>query len=432
MNEMIESMLNNKKGIPSGIYSVCCAHPLVIEAALLQGLADDSPVLIEATANQVNQFGGYTNMLPADFVSFVHDIAVKVNYPTDRIILGGDHLGPTCWTKEPAAEAMEKSKKLIETYVAAGFKKIHLDTSMQCADDTLPLSDETVAKRAAMLCQVAEQTAIRQFGKSDIIYIVGTEVPPPGGAKEEIDTLEVTPVENVNETLSVHAKIFAEQGLHDAWSRVIGLVVQPGVEFDNFTVFEYDSSKAQALKNFAANTAGLVFEAHSTDYQPAEAYKALVRDHFAILKVGPQLTFALREALFALSFIEQELVAPDAQSHLREVCEQVMLNEKGGWESFYPQDQQNLAVYRRYSFSDRIRYYWNNEQIQTAVTKLFANLSAIDMPLPLISQFMPSQYDAVIAKKLDNAPKALVLNKVMQVTQLYADACYFQTKQRVK
>ncbi|MFL1089387.1 class II D-tagatose-bisphosphate aldolase non-catalytic subunit, partial [Acinetobacter baumannii] len=92
-------------------------------------------VLIEATSNQVNQFGGYTGMQPADFRDFVYNIARTVGFPAERIILGGDHLGPNCWQDEPAAVAMEKSIDLIKAYVAAGFSKIHLDASMSCADD---------------------------------------------------------------------------------------------------------------------------------------------------------------------------------------------------------------------------------------------------------------------------------------------------------
>ena len=62
-------------GTRVGITSVCTAHPLAIEAALLQGMADGSPVLIEATCNQVNQDGGYTGMTPAGFRDVVMGIA---------------------------------------------------------------------------------------------------------------------------------------------------------------------------------------------------------------------------------------------------------------------------------------------------------------------------------------------------------------------
>ena len=51
-----------------------------------------------------------------------------------------------------------------------------------------------------------------------------------------------------------------------------------------------------------------VYEAHSTDYQRKETLRQMVKDHFVILKVGPALTFAMREALFSLDFIEKELL----------------------------------------------------------------------------------------------------------------------------
>ena len=73
-----------------GIASICSAHPLVIEAALRRCKAEDAPVLIEATCNQVNQEGCYTGMTPADFRRFVEEIAARVRFPLERVILGGD------------------------------------------------------------------------------------------------------------------------------------------------------------------------------------------------------------------------------------------------------------------------------------------------------------------------------------------------------
>ncbi len=72
-------------GTPFGITPVCSAHPLVIDGA---------PALIEATCNQVNQEGGYTGMTPAAFRDFVFAIADRVGFARDRVLLGGDHLGP--------------------------------------------------------------------------------------------------------------------------------------------------------------------------------------------------------------------------------------------------------------------------------------------------------------------------------------------------
>ncbi|KGJ88682.1 D-tagatose-bisphosphate aldolase, class II, non-catalytic subunit [Thalassotalea sp. ND16A] len=426
MKEIIDVLKANRNGENCGIYAICSAHPLVIEASIEQALADDSPILIEATANQVNQFGGYTGMLPADFLEFIGKIADSKGYPRERIIPGGDHLGPVCWVDEPAESAMAKAEELIRTYVAAGFKKIHLDTSMGCADDPQCLPDEVVAERAALLCAVAEKTAIDTFGKSDLVYVVGTEVPPPGGAAEEIEELELTPVSRVKQTLALHQDAFAKLGLEDAWQRVIALVVQPGVEFDHTSIIDYESEKAQALKACVTTLPNIVYEAHSSDYQNDEAYVALIKDHFGILKVGPQLTLAMREAIFALSYIEDELIPVEQRSCLREVCEQEMLEVPKNWQRFYPVPASKGTLYRRYSYSDRIRYYWCQPRIQEAVDCLFDNLTNSGIPLPLISQFLPEQYRAIRNNDLTVTPEELVKAKIKQVTESYAQACWKQ------
>jgi len=426
MKSIVNIIQENLSGNRSGVYAVCCAQPLVIEAAIIQAKQDNSPLLVEATANQVNQFGGYTGMHPEDFINFIHAIANRLDFPIEHIILGGDHLGPVCWVDELAVSAMEKSKDLIAAYVEAGFKKIHLDCSMGCTDDPEVLSDEIVAKRAAELCQVAEETAQRLFGISDIVYVVGTEVPPPGGATEELDGLELTSPNEVKATVEIHKQEFYKRGLTEAWQRVVGLVVQPGVEFDHTSIIDYDSNKAQTLSECIHQYEGIAFEAHSTDYQNAQAYEQLVADHFAILKVGPQLTYAMREALFALSYIEEILVAKEQQSFLRDICEAQMLEAPKNWQRFYQVPASKELLYRRYSYSDRIRYYWNDERVNKAVDVLLTNLSAQPIPMPLISQFMPEQYQAVRQGKLSAEPKQLVLNKIMQVTAVYAEACYKQ------
>jgi len=426
MKSIVNIIQGNLSGNKTGVYAVCCAQPLVIEAAIAQAKKDNSPLLVEATANQVNQFGGYTGMYPKDFIKFIQTIAKSLDFPFEDIIFGGDHLGPVCWVDEPAASAMEKSKDLIAAYVEAGFKKIHLDCSMGCADDPEVLDDKIVAKRAAQLCQVAEQTAIKAFGVSELVYVVGTEVPPPGGASEEIEGLELTSPSEVKATVEIHKQEFQQQGLTDAWRRVIGLVVQPGVEFDHTSIIDYDSSKAKTLSECIHQYDGIAFEAHSTDYQNAPAYQQLVSDHFAILKVGPQLTYAMREALFALSYIEEILVAKEQQSFLRDICEAQMLEEPKNWQRFYQVPASHGLLYRRYSYSDRIRYYWNDERVNKAVDVLLENLSAQPIPMPLISQFMPEQYQAIRQGQLIAEPKQLVLNKIMQVTAVYAEACYKQ------
>ena len=168
----------------------------------------------------------------------------------------------------------------------------------------------------------------------------------------------------------------------------------------------------------------LVFEAHSTDYQRPGQLRELVEDRWAILKVGPALTFAMREALFALDMIEAELVPGPSRSNLIEVVERRMLAEPSYWEGYYGNDgpiAQRTA--RRYSYSDRLRYYWSDPEIEAARNTLLANLGRTGIPLPLISQFLPYQYDRIRAGRLEAHAQALVVDRVRDALRPYALAC---------
>ena len=422
LDELLQIFEQNRRGGGGGIYSVCASHPLVLEAAMLQAKSDGAVALIESTANQVNQFGGYTGMVAADFPAYVKRIADRVGLGHDRIVLGGDHLGPLCWTDESANEAMSKAQDLVASYVRAGFQKIHLDTSMACADDSEPLTDEVVAGRAARLCKAAEDAASASVVANKPVYVVGTEVPIPGGATEELDELCVTSTDGVRRTVSTHHRAFIHAGLENAWHRVVALVVQPGVEFNHTSIHAYKTDDAKDLSSEVLNFPGMVYEAHSTDYQPDDVYRQLVRDHFAILKVGPQLTFALREALFALCAIENEIV-DRGSSDLMGVCERVMQDEPEHWIKHYPQTEPQGRVYRRYSYSDRIRYYWTHPDIDGEVQTMMRNLQETNIPLPLLSQHMPSEYEAVRAGSIPPEPRDLIVHHIMAVTARYSEAC---------
>ena len=417
---VLETVRRHKSGEPVGLYSVCSAHPLVLEAAVLQALDDAGYLLVEATSNQVDQFGGYTGMTPADFRGLVLGIAGRHGLPEERVVLGGDHLGPNRWRKLPAEEAMGYAEGLVEAYVAAGFTKIHLDCSMPCADDPTPLSDDVVAGRAVRLARVAEEAA---SGAAGPLYVVGTEVPVPGGAHETLAELTPTAAGAALTTLERHREAFAGAGLEDAWARVIALVVQPGVEFDHLRVIDYGRAATGDLGRVLDDHPRLVFEAHSTDNQTPANLKALVEDHWAVLKVGPGLTFALREALFALAAIEDELVVGGERSDLLAVVERRMLAEPGQWEGYYTGDQREQRIMRLYSYSDRIRYYWPDPGIQAAQSRLLSNLSGLDIPLPLLSQHLPDQYARVRRGELPVEPKALVIDRVRDVLRAYSLAC---------
>ncbi len=421
---LAQMVARHKAGERIGVYSVCSAHPLVIEAAMRQALADDTSVLIEATSNQVDQFGGYTGMRPAEFRDFCLRIADATGFPRERVVLGGDHLGPNRWQDQSPEDAMRLAEDLVEAYVAAGYEKIHLDCSMSCAGDPVPLPDAVVAERATRLLAVAERTAAQRPGGSERLrYVIGTEVPVPGGAHEEIEALTPTSPEAARATLDAHRAAFAAAGLVDVWPRIMALVVQPGVEFDHLKVVDYRPERTGALSAVLDAEPTLLFEAHSTDYQRPEGFVALVENHWAVLKVGPGLTFALREAVFALERIEAELVPADRASHFVDVVEEQMLADPKYWRNYYlgSDDEQRLA--RRYSYSDRMRYYWPDERVQEALLRLLENLAATSIPLPLISQFMPRQYDRVRDGVLSPTPHELVIDHVRDALRPYAVAC---------
>ena len=410
-------------GLKGGIASISSAHPLVIEAAFLQAKADCTPVLIEATCNQVNQDGGYTGMTPADFRRFVEGIAQKVDFDTKQLILGGDHLGPNPWRHLPADEAIGQAEIMIAAYVQAGFTKLHLDTSMGCAGERAALPDDVTATRAARLAQVAEAAATNS-GFDAPVYVIGTEVPIPGGAMEALDHLQVTTPQAALQTVEVHRKAFSNLGLEAAFARVIGLVVQPGVEFGNENVIFYDRSAAKGLSAIRTQIPQLVFEAHSTDYQPFAALRTLVDDGFAILKVGPGLTFALREAIYGLDRIASFLSDVPHCETLQNGMEQLMLRDPQNWEKYYHGTEANLRLQRHFSYSDRIRYYWPHVDAKAAVNALMARLPDKPISETLISQYIGARYPDVAEGRLVATPHNILIAHVQAVIETYARACH--------
>ncbi len=431
---MPDSPLSNivaaqKQGKATGISSICSAHPYVIEAAFRRALNSNELVLIESTCNQVNQYGGYTGLTPPQFVAYVLEIAAKCHFPRNKFIIGGDHLGPNPWQNEAATQAMDKSRVLIQDYIRAGYQKIHLDASMKCADDDphRPLDKRISAQRAAELAMVAENS-FRQLDSHTTAprYIIGTEVPIPGGAQEHEELMVITPPADVEETIEITKQAFFERGLETAWERVIAVVVQPGVEFGDANLFEYQSEQAQALSQFIRQHERLVYEAHSTDYQTASALKRMVEDHFAILKVGPALTFAFREAVFGLSLLEEEMFAAHKNiklSQLRHALEEAMLKQPLYWQKYYPGSPQEQRLARKYSFSDRSRYYWPVAEVQTSLKRLIQNLQTQPLPYTLLSQYLPLQYQRIRNGIIANTPQAIMLDKIASVLSDYAFAC---------
>ncbi len=110
-------------------------------------------------------------------------------------------------------------------------------------------------------------------------------------------------------------------------------------------------------------------------------------------------------------------------SLLREVLETVMNENPVYWKKYYSGNKQDLQLKRKFSLSDRSRYYWPEKRLQEAVSALIENLSTITIPATLISQYLPGSFDAVLAGSLDASPQALLKHKIRNVLGKYSRAC---------
>ena len=406
-----------------GQVAVCSAHPRVLAAAAARAKDDGVLLLVEATASQVNLSGGYTGMTPADFAGHMTRLTADYGLAPEQILLGADHLGPHPWRHLPAREAMAHAEALARTFVAAGFQKLHLDTGRGCADDPrdrLPV--KTAAQRAACLCRAAE-CAARDFRRLPPFYVIGTEVPAPGGALGQNGVVTVTGPQDMRDELAAYKEAFSRAGVDQAWERIIAVVVQPGVDFDNHQAVAYNPQAAAALSAFHDELPkAMTFEIHAADYQTPSALKQMVRDHFALIKIGPCLTFALREALFALAHIENELPGLAHRSDLMAVMERLMQAHPEHGNAHYHGTGQERLYLRRYGLRDRIRYYWSRAEARQACELLMNNLHR-PIPHPLLRQFLPDLAGAIAGGNLPPTPEAILQARIQSALHPYVEAC---------
>ncbi|SNT76091.1 class II D-tagatose-bisphosphate aldolase, non-catalytic subunit [Paracoccus seriniphilus] len=410
MSLVHDLIARNRAGEAIGLPCFCTANEHVLRAVLAYAKKTGLPTVIEATCNQVNQNGGYTGMTASDFMSWLNGMAAEIGVPTSQLILGGDHLGPNPWRSEPVDIAMEKARELVKSYVQAGFRKIHLDASMACGGEPNP-SFEQIAERAADLCAVAEAHAP---DPSKLIYIIGTEVPIPGGETEEPDALDVTSVDRFHDTISTHRAAFMARGLDAAWERIVSVVTQPGVDFGHSSIYPFVPEKARPLSAAILTENGLTFEAHSTDYQSTQALAELVKAHFFFLKVGPELTFRFRQAVWALASIEDQLDV-DQPSRIRDIIDEQMTANPGYWQDYYGGSEAELRLLKTHSYSDRIRYYWADERVSAALDRLIKTLETAPAPETVISQaFMGLEFG-----EIPRSPQELIETHVQRCVQRY-------------
>ena len=411
----------NRGGEQIGLYSVCSANELVLRFTIHHAVTHDYPLIIESTANQVNQSGGYTGLRPHEFMAWLLKIAHEEKMPVENLVTGGDHLGPILWQHESEVSAMEKALEMVRSYVLAGFRKIHLDTSMKLADDPPgPLDPGVCARRGAILAKAVYEVFSTMTDQSKRpLLVIGSEVPIPGGSREHEKTVNPTEAADFLDQVSIFKDEFRKAGLD--FSDVIAFVVQAGVEFGDDFVCHYDPERAAALTGALKKVPGLVFEGHSTDYQNPEALSEMVRDGVAILKVGPALTFALREGLFLLEAVEEILTPAAYRSNLKKMLLEEMNKTRHHWEKHYSGSIEEVEYQKLYSYSDRCRYYLPEKKVRGSMELLIKNISTV--PPALLSQFFPAQYRRYMAGKLDNDPLSLLCDRIWDICANYAAAC---------
>ena len=104
------------------------------------------------------------------------------------------------------------------------------------------------------------------------------------------------------------------------------------------------------------------------------------------------------------------------------VALRVMRGNPKYWRSYYT-DAAHETFDLQYSLSDRIRYYWSVPEVQQACGRLLHSLAETELPLTLLSQYLPGQYAAIREGRLANDVRAILLEGVAQVLRQYAQAC---------
>ena len=416
MSEILRHIVSqNRNGHAVAIPSVCSAHPDVISASLGLAAKQERAIVIEATSNQVNQEGGYTGMRPRDFVEMVHELADTAGLPRNQIIFGGDHLGPQAWRHLTADEAMQNAHVMVAEYVSAGFTKIHLDCSEGCQGEAAALPDEITAKRSAELAATCLDAAANA---NSLTFVIGTEVPPPGGARaDEQGDIPATTEQSAAATLQAHEAAFEAANIGHAFGQVVGLVVQPGVEFSPLSVHPYPKNRKLPFRKVLESWPGICVEAHSTDYQEPDVFPKLAAEGFAFQKVGPVLTFAWRQAIYKLDMIRR------LQGHTGETVydtmHQLMLDEPEKWQGHYPPEAAELSLALHFGLADRIRYYWPHPKAEAAVQDLMDSLAANPPADPLLWQFFSAE--TVANARQSNLPltRALIAAEVQAALAPY-------------
>lgn len=383
--------------------------------------AHEVPIAIEASSNQVNQDGGYTGISAADFSQWIGRLSAEYGVSSDRIVLSGAHLGPKPWNHLAPKDALDKTINLVKDFAAAGFRKIHLDTPAACNEEQHP-DLQVLATRTARLCEIAEK---HSPCPDQLVYVLSAlSAQPIHESDSLINAYSVPPAtsaEQLSETVAAYQEAFIKQGLRHVWSKVVSIDALPGIGFDHFSVYPLDDAATKQLSAAILKHDGLSLSATSADYQSSSDLSTLLGNHFVFLKAGPELTFKMREAIFALATIAQQIAGTDTPDIVA-VIEAAINEHPADWAPYFTGD---IAIHKQlhhYSFTDRLRYYWNFPDVRSQVLKFISNLESVKLPEALVSQhFLAREFGA-----LDAPASQLINDSVKQSIYRFYQATGYQ------
>ena len=400
-----------------GFYGIHSTHPLVLRAAMRQALGDGNVLLVEFDGPQR---GKNSIKRPGDYTLFLNKLACDNGFPPERLVIGSGQMRvnsrQVLQEEQSRLQFHEKAVAWVVECVNAGFEKIYLESG------ELTESGQIAALQAD-LCRAAENAFERAgTGKGQPYYVLGTLF-TAADENKQLKPEEI--VDSVTAIWKAGKKAFQAAGLEDAWQRVIALAVQPEMGYTDYEVKPYQSETALGLKQLSEKYGRFVYEVPSADYQPSLSVERLHADRFAILGIGPELTFTMREALFSLAMLENEWMIgkPGARlSNLIVELDKAMQLDPQGWRDVYKGNGFEQLLARKYSCRDLSRNYWQERDVEAAVEQLMKNLVQNPPPLPILRQFFAGGYELAGDTLGGNWPEELLIRKIQNVIEPYINA----------
>ena len=363
--KQIIQFISTRDEQPSALLAVCPNSRAVTKAALLAAKEANAPLLFAATLNQVDTDGGYTEMTPAELVSFIEEEAraIDLESPTLPCL---DHGGP--WLKDTHTmnglsyeETMTAVKRSLEACIDAGYELLHIDPTV---DRTLPAGDpipiELVVERTLELIEHAESYR-RDRSRPRISYEVGTEEVHGGLAD----------MDNFDRFLEGLDAGLRERGLSDAWPCFVVGKVGTDLHTDYF-----EPAVARRLTE-RVRPYGALIKGHYTDYVANPEDYPL--SGMGGANVGPEFTEEEYRALMELVALERKLgVASDLEAALR-----AAVVESGRWKKWLHEDEQGRhfaslsAPRQQWLVRTGSRYVWTDERVREARSRLYHNLRGL-------------------------------------------------------